>query len=172
MLPSRHSTPGLRLCLAHTTSLTSRPQGSWFPRIRTRGRGEPHERRTGRLTEHCCISDVCLGSLRASRRRSSVGDMATHLLFSRSGLGQALERRCRALRLRTPVQIARGGQQLPGYRFLRQRHPLSVREFCSSRAGNGAISQKAPSLNGSPRLPSEGGVLPFGYILMSVVRRF
>ena len=106
------------------------------------------------------------------REQSSVGDMATCLLFSRSGLGQALERRRRALRLRTPVQIARGGQQLPGYRFLRQRHPLSVREICSSRAENGAISQKAPSLNGSPRLPSEGGVLPFGYILMSVVRRF
>ena len=57
-----------------------------------------------------------------------VGDMATCLLFSTSGLGQALERRRRALRLRTPVQIARGGQQLPGYRFLRQRHPLSVRD--------------------------------------------
>ena len=24
--------------------------------------------------------------------------------------------------------------QLPGYRFLRQRHPLSVREICSLRA--------------------------------------
>ena len=118
-----------------------------------------------------CNHPQCMWSCK-NAAGASVGDMATCLLFSRSGLGQALERRRRALRLRTPVQIARGGQQLPGYRFLRQRHPLSVREICSSSAENGAISQKAPSLNGSPRLPSEGGVLPFGYILMSVVRRF
>ena len=43
------------------------PQSKLIFLIRTRGRGEPRERRTGRLAEHCCILHVCLGSLRASR---------------------------------------------------------------------------------------------------------
>ena len=44
-------------------------RGSWISWIIMRGSGEPRERRTGRLTEHCSIADVCLGSLRASRGR-------------------------------------------------------------------------------------------------------
>ena len=34
----------------------------WIPVDRTRGRGQPRERRTGSSAEHCCIMHVCLGS--------------------------------------------------------------------------------------------------------------
>ena len=56
----------------------------WF---RTRDRGQPRERRTCSLAEHCCISHVCLGSLRASRERLNGQNLAAE-----SGLCRQLYR--------------------------------------------------------------------------------
>ena len=80
-------TPSVPIGWPSLVQMDAVDNGDWFPWIGIRDRGQPRERRTGRLAEHCCIVHVCLGSRRASRERLNGQNLAAE-----SGLCRQLYR--------------------------------------------------------------------------------